>query len=174
MPNAPFNSTGRVFYNTTIRQTLHLSLGTSKGPKGKAGRDDLLRVSFSNAFGGSDLEITSATIALPGTINPVTNGSFPSGTGASDIQPSTLQPLTFSSGNAGFRVPNGALVVSDPIAFPVGSQEEITVTMYLAQGQATNNITSHPGSRTSSYLSLGDQTKATNMSDPSTQTLAHW
>jgi lysophospholipase L1-like esterase len=38
----------------------------------------------------------------------------------------------------------------------VAPQSNITVTMYLAAGQASGNITSHPGSRTTSYMVAGN------------------
>ncbi|KAF7360280.1 Extracellular GDSL-like lipase/acylhydrolase [Mycena venus] len=113
LPPAPFNGSSSVFFNSTIRQTFHMSIG-----------GDEIRVRFSNAFGVNDLQITAATVALP--VGGVS--------GASEIIPTTLKTLTFS-GSESFIVPNGALVVSDPIAFPIESQQTITVTVYLAQGQ---------------------------------------
>ncbi|KKY27126.1 putative extracellular gdsl-like lipase [Phaeomoniella chlamydospora] len=123
---------------------------------------DTIRISFSNAFGMYDLPITGATIALP------SNGSSEDPA----INVSTLQTLTFE-GSKNITVPESALVVSDPIDFPIEPQSEITVTMYLADGQQSNDITSHPGSRATSYISFGDYTHATNMSDPSTQSVTH-
>jgi hypothetical protein len=91
----------------------------------------------------------------------------------SAIIPSTLKTLTFS-GSPSFIVPDGALVVSDPIAFPIKAQQTITVTLYLAQGQDGFDITSHPGSRATSWISFGNAVAATNITDPSTISLAHW
>ena len=65
--------------------------------------------------------------------------------------------MTFSGGHANFTIPNGALAVSDPIDFPVKALSVLTVSIYLAEGQTTNSITSHPGSRTTSYFSFGNQ-----------------
>lgn len=152
LPNPPFNQSGLVFPNSTIRQTLHMSIGGEE-----------IRIRFSNAFGAVDLPITAATIALP------LNGSA----GASAIDTSTLQTITFS-GNPNATVPPGSLIVSDPLKFPIKPQSEIAVSMYLANGQATNYITSHPGSRTTSWMSFGDYVNAANISDPSTQSVAHW
>jgi len=122
-----------------------------------------IRLRFSNAFSNVSLPITSVTIALP------VNGT----TGSREIDVSTLKHLTFS-GNSSIIIPNGALAVSDPIDFTVGAQSELAVTMYLANGQASNYITSHHGSRVNSWFSLGDYTTAENMSDLSTQSAAHW
>ncbi|KAF8200192.1 SGNH hydrolase-type esterase domain-containing protein [Pholiota molesta] len=152
LPNPPFNQTGLVFPNSTIRQTLHMSIGAEQ-----------IRLRISNVFGGSDLPITAVTIALP------VNGSA----GVSAIQKNTLKTVTFS-GDASVQIPNGALVVSDPLNFPVQPQSMITVTIYTAQGQTTNSITSHPGSRTTSWFSFGNFVSAENLTDSSLQSVAHW
>ncbi|KAJ6558067.1 extracellular GDSL-like lipase/acylhydrolase [Mycena capillaripes] len=152
LPSPPFNGSSSVFFNSTIRQTLHMTIG-----------GDEIRVRFSNAFGVNDLQITAATVALP--VGGVS--------GASEIDTKTLKTLTFS-GSSSFIVPNGALVVSDPIAFPIKSQMTITVTLYLAQGQPGFSITSHPGSRATTWISFGNLVSAKNITGPSTASLAHW
>ncbi|KAJ7100136.1 SGNH hydrolase [Mycena belliarum] len=153
LPPPPFTGlNASVFVNSTIRQTLHMSIG-----------GDELRVRFSNAFGVNDLQITAATVALP--VGGVS--------GASTIDTKTLKTLTFS-GSPSFIVPNGALVVSDPIAFPIKAQSTITVTLFLAQGQDGLSITSHPGSRATTWLSLGNLVSAQNITGPSVTSLAHW
>ncbi|KAI9055227.1 hypothetical protein LZ554_000191 [Drepanopeziza brunnea f. sp. 'monogermtubi'] len=154
LPPAPFNGTGAVFVDSTIRQTLHMSIG---GPQ--------IRIRISNAFGISDLPITAVTVALP------FNGSV----GVAAIEPGTLRTVTFS-GSKNYTVPVGALVVSDPIEMGVKPQSMLSVTIYLADGQrsATNAVTSHPGSRTTSWISAGNQVSATNISDASAVSVAHW
>ncbi|KAJ7583519.1 SGNH hydrolase-type esterase domain-containing protein [Mycena floridula] len=152
LPNFPFNGSTAVFANATIRQTLHMSIG-----------GDEIRVRFSNAFGVNDLEITAATIALPVDGAP----------GASAIITSSLQTLTFS-GSPNFTIPNGALVVSDPIKLSIKPQSTLTVTTYLAHGQQGFSITSHPGSRTTSWMTPGNLINAANMTGASTASLAHW
>lgn len=121
-----------------------------------------IRVRFSNNFGVGDLTLTSATVAFPN------NGS-----GDPSINSGTLQKLSFS-GNSSLTLPDGALGVSDPLNFTIKPQSTLTVTMYLQYGQPSNNVTSHPGSRATSYFSFGDYTSASNMTDPSTQSIAHW
>lgn len=133
-----------------MRQTLHLSLGSSK-----------IRLRFSNVFGTTDLPITAVSVALP------INGSA----GVSAIQPHTLKKVTFS-GNESIIVPNGALVLSDPIDISVQAQSMISVTMYLKNGQTTNFITGHPGSRTTSWYGRGNQVNAANFT--SADSSAHW
>ncbi|KAK9775757.1 putative GDSL-like Lipase/Acylhydrolase [Seiridium cardinale] len=156
LPPEPFNDTGVVFQNSTIRQTIRVTLPAQ-----------ILRLQVSNAFGGSDLPITSASIAMP------LDGSA----GTSAIDPSTIQPLTFSGGHTNYTIPQGALVVSDPIFdFPVTAGSIVAISLYLADGQTTNSITSHPGSRTTSFFVRGNSVKAPDleMDDSSTQKADHW
>ncbi|MEJ2852947.1 MULTISPECIES: SGNH/GDSL hydrolase family protein [unclassified Saccharothrix] len=150
MPPAPFTQNGVTLKDATLRQTVHVSVGGEK-----------IRLRFSNAFGGAPLPITSVTVALPA------DGKA----GVSAVQPGSTRPVTFN-GRASTVVPVGALVVSDPIDFPLKPQSNLTVTTYLADGQASNNITSHPGSRTSSHLLAGDHVTDVDLSG-ATRT-DHW
>ncbi|TFK68845.1 hypothetical protein BDN72DRAFT_858143 [Pluteus cervinus] len=90
LPSTPYNSSTAVFVNSTIRQTVHTSIG-----------GDQIRIRISNAFGTTDLPITAVTVALP--------AGGQAGVGA--IQPSTLQTVTFSGGSS-FVIPNGALALN--------------------------------------------------------------
>ncbi|KIW85175.1 hypothetical protein Z517_00565 [Fonsecaea pedrosoi CBS 271.37] len=153
LPPPPYNTTSVIFFNSTIRQTLHMSTGASQ-----------IRIRISNAFGLTDLPITAMTVALP------FNGS----SGVSAIEPSTLQKVTFSGGESSIIVPDGALAVSDPLDFPIQPLSTITVTMYLATGQNGTFITSHPGSRATSWFTLGDQVSATNLTGPFLNSTQHW
>lgn len=151
------NATPAIFPNTTLRQTIQLSLPAST-----------LRLRFSNAFGLTDLTITSATIALPA------NGSA----GQSAIQLQTLRPITFNDGSdSGITIAKGALGLSDPITFDLPkSQTVITVTVYIKDGQTGGAITGHPGSRTTSWLGFGDLTKTANITgaEVSATSTVHW
>ncbi|CAI0651845.1 unnamed protein product, partial [Colletotrichum noveboracense] len=104
LPPAPFNETGRVFNDATLRQTVKLSLPSST-----------LRLQISNVFGGSDLPITAVTIAR--TANNTA--------GTSAIDAASLQIVTFS-GSGTFAVPNGAVVFSDPIDLPVDANAVVS------------------------------------------------
>ncbi|KAF2160269.1 hypothetical protein M409DRAFT_29358 [Zasmidium cellare ATCC 36951] len=153
---SPFNQTNLVFFNSTIRQTFHVTTPSSQ-----------IRIRLSNAFGLTDLPITSMTIAIP---------TAPAGqnlTGSSFINATTLQQVTFS-GNRSITISPGALAVSDPLAFPIETNQILSTSIYLATGQATQYITSHPGSRTSSYISSGDFTTSPNITSPFTQEVFHW
>lgn len=134
MPPPPFTQNGLVMADTTLRQTVRVTVGGSN-----------LRLRFSNAFGGAALPITAASVALPA------GGRA----GVSAIEPTTARPVTFND-RPGTVIPVGAQMVSDPLGFRVAPKTILSVTIYLAAGQASNNITSHPGSRTTSYLVAGN------------------
>ncbi len=134
LPPPPFTGATSVLADTTLRQTIHTSVGGGH-----------IRLRFSNAFGGTDLPVTAVTVALP------TGGQ--AGVGA--IRPGTLRPVTFD-GRSGVDIPVGSQAVSDPLDFPVAPRSNLTVTLFLATGQASTSVTSHPGSRTTSYLLAGD------------------
>ncbi|KDR70252.1 hypothetical protein GALMADRAFT_255141 [Galerina marginata CBS 339.88] len=152
LPPPPFNQTGSVFVNSSIRQTVHATIG---------GRQ--IRVRISNAFGVNDLPVTAATIALP-----VSNAA-----GTNAIISASVQTLTFG-GNSSIIIPDGGLAVSDPLGFNANTQTMVTITIFLAQGQQGNLITSHPSSLTTSWFSVGNQVNAPAFTDPSTKSAAHW
>ena len=150
MPPPPFTQDGLVMADTTLRQTVRVTVG---GPN--------LRLRFSNAFGGAALPITAASVALPA------GGRA----GVAAIEPGTARAVTFN-GRASTTIPVGAQMVSDPLAFPLAPKTNLTVTVYLQRGQASNNITSHPGSRTTSHLLAGDHVTATDL--PGATPTDHW
>ena len=150
LPPAPFTGAGVVLADTTLRQTVHASIGGTR-----------VRVRFSNAFGGAALPITAAALALPA-------GGL---AGVSAIEPGSSRPLTFS-GRPATVVPVGAQVVSDPVDLPVAARSNLTVTAYLATGQAGTQLTSHPGSRTTSYLTAGDHHTGDDL--PGATRVDHW
>jgi lysophospholipase L1-like esterase len=150
LPPAPFTQTNLVFADSTVRQTIRTSIG---------GQHARLRIS--NAFGGVALPITAAFVALPA------GGRA----GVSAIEPGTSRRLTFD-GRASVSIPVGAQIVSDPLDFAVAPRANLTVTLYLVEGQASTNITSHPGSRTTSYLVNGDHAEDTDL--PGAASVAHW
>lgn len=150
LPPSPFSGGSTMFKDTTLRQTLHMSVGASR-----------IRVQFTNTFGGSDLPITAASIALP------------TGTkvGVNAIDAATLGGLTFKGGASSVTVPRGQVIYSDPIDFKIEPGSMLTVTMYLEAGQSSNKITGHPGSRTSSWMQSGNHVNASTVTGSSTK---HW
>ncbi|GIE85262.1 SGNH/GDSL hydrolase family protein [Actinoplanes regularis] len=150
LPPAPFTGSDSVLVDTTLRQTVHTSIG------GK-----LMRVRFSNAFGTTDLTLTSAAVALPA------GGRA----GVAEIVPGSSRALTFS-GEDSVVVPVGAQVVSDPVPIRVAPRSNLTVSVYLAEGQAGLNLTSHPGSRTTSWLTRGARPLEAEL--PGATPVDHW
>jgi lysophospholipase L1-like esterase len=150
LPPPPFTQPGQVLVNTTLRQTIHTSIGGQH-----------VRLRFSNAFGGADLPIAAVSVALPASGNA----------GVSAIKPDSSRSVTFD-GQSGVDIPVGSLAVSDPLDFPLAPQSNLTVTLYLATGQASTNVTSHPGSRTDSYLVAGNHIADPDL--PGATSVAHW
>ncbi|MEO3754357.1 SGNH/GDSL hydrolase family protein [Streptomyces sp. B6B3] len=134
MPPPPFTTDQGVLDDATLRQTVHVTTG-----------GDQIRLQFSNEFGGAPLPLTAISVALP----------LDGGAGVSAIEPGSSQPVTFG-GESSVTIPMGARYVSDPLDLDLAAGSNLTVTVYLADGQASQSITSHPGSRTTSYLVSGN------------------
>ncbi|GAB7359820.1 hypothetical protein MBLNU230_g6988t1 [Neophaeotheca triangularis] len=156
LPPEPFNQTGVVFDNATLRQTLHMSIGAEQ-----------IRVRVSNAFGVNELPVTKMTVAYP-----IARDGY-NASGSPFIDENSVQTLTFS-GNESISIPNGGLAVSDPINFSIAPESVLTIDMYLEAGQQSNLITGHPGSRTGSFISFGDHTGSGNFTDAGTVETFHW
>ncbi len=125
------------FAGATLRQVVRLSLGGA-----------CLRIHISNAFGDAPLTVDSAQVAVS------------LGDGA--ICPESSRAVLFH-GRPVITIPPGALAVSDPVDLPVVAQADLAVTFHLPAVPAA--ITSHPGSRTTSYLRPGADTTAATMTD---------
>jgi lysophospholipase L1-like esterase len=150
LPPAPFTGDDAVLVDTTVRQTLRVSAG-----------GHTLRLRFSNAYGDTPLPLTAVTVARP------QGGKA----GVSAVEPGTIRRVTFS-GRTSTTVPVGAQVVSDPLDVDLPAAGRLTVTAYLADGQQSLALTSHPGSRTTSYLIHGDHTADTDL--PGATAVDHW
>ncbi|RDW84219.1 SGNH/GDSL hydrolase family protein [Aspergillus mulundensis] len=149
LPPSPFGgaSADFQFRNTTLRQTVRVSVGAER-----------LRFQFSNLFGLTDLPITAASVALP-------EGGV---AGVGEIDTSTIKGLTFDGADS-LTIPPGEIVYSDPIDYPVPALTNIAISIYSAEGQKGVNITGHPGSRTTSWFETGDQVNAPSVSDASVE-----
>lgn len=150
MPPAPFTQDNLVLADSTLRQTVHMAVG---------GRQ--MRLRFSNAFGGTALPVTAVSVALPA------GGRA----GDSAIQSGSSRKVTFH-GRPSAVVPVGSEIVSDPLDFELEPGSNLSVTMYLAEGQASNSITSHPGSRTTSFMQAGNHVEDTDLAGAAST--AHW
>ncbi|MFF9090181.1 SGNH/GDSL hydrolase family protein [Streptomyces sp. NPDC014991] len=150
LPPAPYTGAKSVLVDTTLRQTVRVTTG---GPR--------IRLRFSNAYGDTPLPLTAVTVALP------RDGRA----GVSAVEPGSLRRVTFV-GRDSATVPVGAQLVSDPLDFALRAGTELTVTAYTAPGQASLALTSHPGSRTTSYLVHGDRTRDEDL--PGATAVDHW
>ncbi|THW31236.1 extracellular GDSL-like lipase/acylhydrolase [Aureobasidium pullulans] len=166
-----YNQSNLVFPNTTLRQTIHTSIGGQQ-----------IRLRISNQLGAVNLPITAVTVALPlqdpnavrSTLNGTILGApYPAGTGSQIIDTKTIRQVTFS-GNSSIIIPDGSLAVSDPIDFPIAAQSELAISIYLQDGQKTSIITSHPGSRTNSYYGMGNQVNNYNITGDNVVMQQHW
>jgi lysophospholipase L1-like esterase len=126
-PPAPFRAIGALA-DATLRQTIHVSLGGER-----------IRLRLSNAFGRAALTVTAVTVASPagGTV------------GVTATEPDSAQTVTFG-GRTPVRIPAGTEALSDPIPLTVPPGANLTVMMRLAT--VPQDVTSHPGSRTTSYV----------------------
>src|ERR1700760_568026 len=112
--------------DATLRQSVHLSFVGAP-----------LRVRLSNAFGTAPLHITAAHIARARAA------------GSDAIDPASDTVLRFSGATA-VVLPAGGEYFSDPFSRAAG---DIAISLYFTAASAQ---TSHPGSRTTSYLLAGD------------------
>jgi len=129
--------------DATLRQTVHLSL-----------RGGALRLRLSNAFGTAPLHITSAHVA---------RATAP---GSDKIEAGSDIALRFA-GHEDVTIPAGADYVSDSVSL-AGADIAISLHFDTAPAQQT----SHPGSRTTSYLLHGNHVSDAAL--PGAVTFDHW
>src|SRR4029077_18802189 len=89
----------------TVRERVRVSIG---------GAQICLRLS--NEYGSAPLLIGSATVAVPND--------------STSIRPGPIQAVTFGGLNS-VTIPVGAPVLSDPVAFPVASGAELSISLYF-------------------------------------------
>lgn len=147
------NITEAFFRDTTLRQTVKVTLGAPQ-----------IRLRFTNAFSNNAYKIDSVAVALP------VNGSA----GVSGILRGSSKRVTFNDGQESVTISKASLVVSDPINLAVKKGQVLTITVYLSVGVTGGALTGHPGSRTDSWLTFGNQVTATALTGPSVLNTAHW
>ncbi|MDQ3812569.1 MAG: SGNH/GDSL hydrolase family protein [Armatimonadota bacterium] len=124
--------------DTTLRQVVRVSIGGKQ-----------LRVRFSNAFGpwGEGLKINQAHVAVSA--------------GGSAIQPGTGKPLTFR-GESSVTIPQGALIISDPVDFDLAPGSDLAVTIHV--NDTAKDITGHRSARgKGTFLQAGNAVAATDL-----------
>lgn len=132
--------------DATLRQIVRVSL---------AGRS--VRVRISNAFGTEPLVISAASLALA------------AGPGRADVDQSSMRALHFD-GSATVTIPAGAEYVSDPVDLAHGPGADLAVSMHFGSEPARQ--TSHPGSRSTSFVARGD--RVLDGSWPQAETVTRW
>lgn len=141
----PHNNPPLPLAGNSIRQIVQTSIEGEK-----------LRVKLSNEFGKEPVEIKASEIAIA-----LTSGySFL-------IDEQTNTALTFE-GNRSVTIQPGELAVSDPISMQTSKRQNLAITLHFGEFP-TDNITSHPGSRTTSYIATGNTSDFSNAT-----TTAHW
>ena len=130
----------------SFRQIVQVSIG------GKA-----LRLHLSNLFNADPTDILGVEVAVAKTM-----GESP------EIEEGTTVKLTFN-GCPFVTMEPGASVVSDPVSFPLKDRMNLAITIHYGRISSTL-LTSHPGSRTTSYIADG---YTTDFSSPIAET-NHW
>ena len=130
----------------SFRQIVQVSVGGTE-----------LRLHLSNLFNTDATEILGVEIARSASM-----GASP------DIVEGTSVELTFGGQRAVTMEPGGE-AVSDPVRFPLKDRDNLAITIHYGSISA-QTLTSHPGSRTSSYIALGN---TSDFSSPAAVT-AHW
>jgi lysophospholipase L1-like esterase len=148
LPPEPFTRDGLVLADATLRQTLRVTADTG-----------LIRLRITNAFGDAPLHVGRVCVALP------EQGKA----GVAEIEAGTARELTFA-GQAATVVPPGAETASDPLDFTVTAGANVTVTLWLPDG--VRSVTTHAGSRTTSWAASGDH--VTDGALPAAEPVDHW
>jgi lysophospholipase L1-like esterase len=117
---------------SVLRQVVHVSLGGSG-----------IRVRFSNEFGDGALTLEAARVAVC-KADPVDD----------TVDVSTDRALAFS-GAASVTIAAGQAAWSDPLDFALAPLGNLAVT--VAFGRVPDDVTGHPGSRTTSYQQAGSR-----------------
>lgn len=130
----------------SFRQIVQVSVGGTE-----------LRLHLSNLFNTDGTEILGVEIARAASM-----GASP------DIVEGTSVELTFGGQRAITMEPGGE-AVSDPVRFPLKDRDNLAITIHYGSISA-ETLTSHPGSRTSSYIAPGN---TSDFSSPAAVT-AHW
>jgi lysophospholipase L1-like esterase len=129
--------------NNTLRQFVYPTFTGGK-----------VRLQLSNEKGAQPLQIQKVAIALAG-----------SGGGAIDAASS--KPLTFG-GMPGTTIAAGQTAWSDGVDFPLEAMKLTAVSIQFG-GMVPTELTTHPGSRTTSYFSDGDAVASATPPSPGTR-----
>ncbi len=121
---------------------------------------DIMKLKFSNQYGGSDVVIRSLHIAKQVQAD------------RSTIDLSTDTVVTVG-GKEEFTIKAGQTVETDPVAFHVNALENIAVSTYFGSAP-TSNITGHRGARATTYQISGNNVSTETFAASQTKTTTSW
>ena len=136
--------------NQSVRMIVHGSVGGSK-----------IRVRLTNLYGEQAVTVGRATVAKPNTATPE----------LSDVDSSTIRELTFG-GATSFVMPKGAELLSDPVALPVGNDQDLVVSVFFPT--PTGLTTFHSTTRQNNYIGAGDLVRDPGGAGYTTQRTCCW
>lgn len=123
-----------------------------------------IRLRLSNAFGHEPLTIAEVTISR----------SAGNVSGTSALESGTVRHVTFA-GDREAHLPPGAQIVSDPV--DVGllpPATAVTISLFLPNKLPVEGVTSHPGSRTTSWFGPGNQASELSFAGDGVGEIEHW
>ena len=124
---------------------------------------ETVRIQLSNEKGEAPLEISRVHLARAAT------GSDP-GNSFGQIDASSDVALTFD-GEAGVTIPPGQTAWSDPVDFPLRKIELTAISIQFGN-RVPGELSTHPGSRATSYFAEGDRVSQPAL--PGAQTRDRW
>ncbi len=121
---------------------------------------DVMKLKFSNQYGGSDVVIRSLHIAKQVQAD------------RSTIDVSTDTVVTVG-GKAEFTIKAGQTIETDPVRFHVDALDNIAVSTYFGNAP-TSNITGHRGARATTYQISGNNVSTETFASGQTKTTTSW
>jgi lysophospholipase L1-like esterase len=134
------------FHDQTVRMVVHTSIGGRR-----------LRIRLSNSFGASPVVVGGAHVAVR--------------TGDSQIDTATDRAVTFS-GQTGFTLGPGMIMLSDPVDLAVPAQADLAVSLYVPGDSGPPS--SHNGLHTTYIGKQGDDTGAASIADAQVTPMYYW
>jgi lysophospholipase L1-like esterase len=146
-PPANSTTTQGVYANTTIRETMFISVG-----------GESVRLRLSNFYGTADLTVDETHIALfdkaacTAPSPPVAPATASPGITCTNIVPSSDRTVTVG-GNKTFVIAKGKEIYTDPVALSLPALSTVSVSLYFKN--PTPSLTVHPQGITTTYLAVG-------------------
>ena len=145
-----------LFRDKTIRQSMRVSLDAPR-----------IRLRVSNEHCDTSLRIDGMTMALP---IPDDDGVQ---CGSPSIRKDTIHHITFF-GSASVEIAPGTFAITDEIPLSVQSGHDLTISLYLKEGQLGGRVTGHRRGKTLTFVSSGNQIEAETMVSELQQGRKRW